>query len=166
MVRITSMALLACLHVVALPIGIQMSLLIRKPRLFLAAASALAVSAKLEFDATRAVDREHALISRQDSPPSEPPVEEPKPEEIKTANADLAVLLQKILDVMGSVNEDIKQGKVKLETETKLTPEEQKVALENIQKGIMQSAQTLVDIGKPLIEGEREGRVEPAPEAK
>ncbi|KAM3541904.1 hypothetical protein ARSEF1564_005147 [Beauveria bassiana] len=142
MVRITSMALLA------------------------SAASALAVSAKLEFGATRAVDREHALVSRQDSPPSEPPVEEPKPGEIKTANADLAVLLQKILDVMGSVNEDIKQGKVKLETETKLTPEEQKVALENIQKGIMQSAQTLVDIGKPLIEGEREGRVEPAPEAK
>ncbi|PQK14952.1 hypothetical protein BB8028_0005g04700 [Beauveria bassiana] len=116
MVRITSIALLACtcivflfilhsfpytcsptgLHVVSLPIGIQMSLLTRKPRLFSAAASALAVSAKLEFDATRAVGREHAIVSRQDSPSSEPPVEEPKPEEVKTANADLAVLLQSI----------------------------------------------------------------------
>ncbi|KID78676.1 hypothetical protein MGU_11769 [Metarhizium guizhouense ARSEF 977] len=130
------------------------------------ATSALAVPAKPGFDATPEVGREHALVLRQEPPPAEPPVEEPKPEEVKTANADLAVLLQNILDVMGSLNEDIKQGKVQLNTETKLSPEEQKIALENIQKGIFQSAQTLVEIGKPLIEGEGEDKAEPAPEAK
>ncbi|KID85910.1 hypothetical protein MGU_07019 [Metarhizium guizhouense ARSEF 977] len=121
------------------------------------ATSALAVPAKPGwFGATPEIGREHALVLRQEPPPAEPPVEEPKPEEVKTANADLAVLLQNILDVMGSLNEDIKQGKVQLNTETKLSPEEQKIALENIQEGIFQSAQTLVEIGKPLIEGKGE----------
>lgn len=122
--------------------------------------------AKPGFDATPEVGRDHPLVLRQEPPPAEPPVEEPKPEEVKTANADLAVLLQNLLDVMGSLNEDIKQGKVQLNTETKLSPEEQVIALENIREEIFQSAQTLVEIGKPLIGVEGEDKAEPAPKAK
>ncbi|KAM3505213.1 hypothetical protein MY11210_008054 [Beauveria gryllotalpidicola] len=120
------------------------------------ASSALAVSVKFGFDATPEVGRAHALVLRQKP---EPTVEEPKYEEVKTANADLAVLLQNMLDVMASINEDIKQGKVQLKTKTDLSPEEQKIASENIQKGILQSAYTLVDIGQLLFEGEGEGKV-------
>ncbi|KID72261.1 uncharacterized protein G6M90_00g104760 [Metarhizium brunneum] len=130
------------------------------------ATSALAVPAQPGFDATPEVGREHGLFLRQEPPLAERPVVEPNPEEVKTANAELAVLLQNMLDVMGSINEDIKQGKVQLETKTKLTPEEHKAALEIIQEGIFKSAQTLVEIGKPLIEGKGEDKAEPEPEAK
>lgn len=122
--------------------------------------------AQTGFGATPEVGREHALVLRQESPPAERLVVESKPEEVKTANAELAVLLQKMLDVMGSINENIKQDKVQLETKTKLSPEEHKIALEIIQEGIFQSAQTLVEIGKSLIEGKGEDKADPAPETK
>ncbi|OAA42790.1 hypothetical protein BBO_04705 [Beauveria brongniartii RCEF 3172] len=121
------------------------------------ATSALAVSVKFGFDATPEVGRAHALVLRQNP---EPTVEEPKYEEVKTANADLAVLLQNMLDVMGSINEDLKQDKVQLKTETKLSPEEHKIASEHIQKGMLQSAHTLVDIGQLLFESKGESKVE------
>ncbi|KAM3438523.1 hypothetical protein NHJ13734_004147 [Beauveria thailandica] len=121
------------------------------------ATSALAVSVKFGLDATPEVGRARALVLRQEP---EPTVVEPVYEEVKTANADLAVLLQKMLDVMGSINQDLKDGKVQLKTETKLSPEEHEIASENIQKGMLQSANTLVEIGQLLFEKEGQGKVE------
>ncbi|KAM3443326.1 hypothetical protein MY4824_000629 [Beauveria thailandica] len=122
------------------------------------ATSALAVSDKFGLDAAAPeVGRARALVLRKEP---EPTVVDPVHEEVKTANADLAVLLQKMLDVMGSINQDLKDGKVQLKTKTKLSPEEHKIASENIQKGILQSAHTLVEIGQLLFEKEGKGKAE------
>lgn len=120
-------------------------------------------------DANPEVGGEPALILRQEPPPKEPSpleptLEEPKPEEVKTANLELAGIFQDLLDYLKGLLKDLEEGKVQPNTKTKLSPEGQKIAIENIQRGIIQSVYDLVEVGKPLIEGE--GKGEPAPGAE